>query len=175
MDITMQTPLEDETELTGALQQALQAGYQSQQTYAAAARSAPSAEFTILFATLADEREQAMHALQQSLLLLVGEGDSNILVSGPVASVLPAENGTNGTNGTNGANGANGANGTQQTDTLRHRLALLEACEQQERRVLEQYERLLLMDLPAEIAALVRQQHGQVIAALHSIGTWKPF
>jgi hypothetical protein len=172
MDITMQTPLEDETELTGALQQALQAGYQSQQTYAAAARSAPSAEFTILFATLADEREQAMHALQQSLLLLVGEGASNILVSGPVANISPTENGTNGTNGTNGANGANG---TQQTDTLRHRLALLEACEQQERRVLEQYERLLLMDLPAEIAALVRQQHGQVIAALHSIGTWKPF
>jgi hypothetical protein len=174
----MQTPLEDETELTGALQQALQAGYQSQQTYAAAARSAPSAEFTILFATLADEREQAMHALQQSLLLLVGEGDSNILVSGPVANISPTENGTNGangTNGTNGANGANGANGTQQTDTLRHRLTLLEACEQQERRVLEQYERLLLMDLPAEIAALVRQQHGQVIAALHSIGTWKPF
>jgi hypothetical protein len=168
----MQTPLEDETELTGALQQALQAGYQSQQTYAAAARSATSAEFTILFATLADKREQAMHALQQSLLLLVGEGASNILVSGPVANISPTENGTNGTNGTNGANGANG---TQQTDTLRHRLALLEACEQQERRVLEQYERLLLMDLPAEIAALVRQQHGQVIAALHSIGTWKPF
>jgi hypothetical protein len=163
MDITMQTPLEDETELTGALQQALQAGYQSQQTYAAAARSATSAEFTILFATLADEREQAMHALQQSLLLLVGEGASNILVSGPVASMLPAEN------------GANGTNGAQQTDTLRHRLTLLEACEQQERRVLEQYERLLLMNLPAEIAALVRQQHGQVIAALHSIGTWKPF
>lgn len=167
MGITMQpqTPLEDETELTDALQQVLQAGYQSQQTYAAAARTAPSAEFTILFATLAYEREQAMHALQQALLLLVG--DSNALVSSSVASMSPAENGT--------TNGANGANGAQQTDTLRHRLTLLEACERQERQMLEQHERLLRMDLPAEIAALIRQQQGQVMAALRSIDTWKPF
>jgi hypothetical protein len=66
-------------------------------------------------------------------------------------------------------------NGEAQTDTLLSRQALLEACERQEQHTLEQYERVLQMNLPTDVATLVRQQHSQVAAALRSIGAWKPF
>jgi hypothetical protein len=123
---------------------------------------APSAEFTILFSSLADERAHAVRALHEILVMLLGhelhlngaEPRPGDLQQSPALDTTNAE---------------------RQADTLLLRQKLLEICACQEQRTREHYEHLLQMDLPADVAPLIRQQHGEVTAALLSIGTWKPF
>jgi rubrerythrin len=161
MEMITHPSLEDESELASALRHALHACQQSQQTYAQAANSAPSAEFTILFGSLASERAHAVRMLSETLLLLSHEQYLN-----------GAEPGLDDLHQSATLDGTNDA---WQADTLLSRQKLLEMCAWQEQRTLEHYERLLQMDLPATVAPLIRQQHAAVTAALLSIGTWKPF
>lgn len=159
MEIITHPSLEDESELASALQRALYACQQSQQTYEQAAHSAPSAEFTILFGSLASERAHAVRMLSE---LLPGQ-EQHLNGAEPGLGDLPQSAGFDGTND------------TWQADTLLSRQKLLEMCACQEQCTLEHYERLLQMDLPADVAPLIRQQHKEVTAALLSIGAWKPF
>jgi uncharacterized protein (TIGR02284 family) len=157
MEIMTRTSREEEADLIAGLHNLVHACHQSQQTYQASARSAPSAEFTVLFSTLAEEREHAATVVQQALLRLDTSSINLIHTNGRQEPEMGIAVST-----------------VSSSDTLLHRQALLEMCERQDQQTLDQYEHLLQLEMPADIAALLRQQHNEVAAALLAISKWKP-
>ncbi len=155
MEMIRFTPSEDASELAATLHELRHTCHQCQQIYAKAAQEASSAEFTIFFNTLAAERELAAREIYDVLLHLGEHPHPHSIEPGLFEDIHQ-----------------HSINGNE--PTLLRRQLLLEACERQERRILEYYERVLQMALPDDTIELIRQQHSDVTAALLAIGKWKP-
>lgn len=152
-----QTIMEAPPDTEQALHRLIDACHQCYQTHTMAAQTAPGAVLTIFFNQLATERQYAIANLQHILL----RHDEHPFTDGLNPDTFESHP-------------CNGMNDVHQFNTQLYHQELLEMCERQERHMLQQYEHVLQMHLPAEVIELISQQHRATTATLLKLCNYKP-